>query len=115
MMDKKAQGLSLNVIIIAALALIVLVVLAVIFMGKSASFDRGVTGETQTELIKMKISYGDCHPNERVEQSFVTELSQAEDVEAEAEAKSDFKGEIDNCKALSTDKSACENGGCAWE
>ncbi len=31
---KKAQGLSMNVIIIAALALIVLVILAVVFMGK---------------------------------------------------------------------------------
>ena len=31
---KKAQGLSMNVIIIAALALIVLVILAVVFMGR---------------------------------------------------------------------------------
>ena len=37
-MPKKGQGMSMNVIIIAALALIVLVVLGVIFMGKTASF-----------------------------------------------------------------------------
>ncbi|MBC8444231.1 hypothetical protein H8D83_01465 [Candidatus Woesearchaeota archaeon] len=33
-MDKKAQGLSLNTIIIAALVLLVLVILAVIFTGR---------------------------------------------------------------------------------
>ena len=36
----KAQGLSLNVIIIAALALLVLVILAVIFMGRAGMFRR---------------------------------------------------------------------------
>ena len=35
---KKAQGMSMNVIIIAALALIVLVVLAVVFMNKMGGF-----------------------------------------------------------------------------
>jgi len=39
-MRKKAQGLSLNVIIIAALALLVLVILAVIFMGRTGMFRR---------------------------------------------------------------------------
>jgi hypothetical protein len=39
-MKKKAQGLSLNVIIIAALALLVLVILAVIFMGRTGVFRR---------------------------------------------------------------------------
>lgn len=33
-MSKKAQGLSMNVIIIAAIALLVLVILAVIFIGR---------------------------------------------------------------------------------
>ena len=35
---KKAQGMPLNVIIIAALVLMVLVILSVIFLGKSAQF-----------------------------------------------------------------------------
>jgi len=35
---KKAQGLSLNVIIIAALALLVLVILALIFTGRIGTF-----------------------------------------------------------------------------
>ncbi len=38
--SKKAQGLSLNVIIIAVLALLVLVILAVIFTGKAGVFRR---------------------------------------------------------------------------
>jgi hypothetical protein len=37
-MDKKAQGMSINVIIIAALALLVLVVLAIIFVGRIGIF-----------------------------------------------------------------------------
>ena len=38
---KKAQGISLNVIIVAAIALLVLVILSVIFMGRMASFTQG--------------------------------------------------------------------------
>jgi hypothetical protein len=39
-MRKKAQGMSLNVIIIAALGLLVLVVLAIIFTGRTGVFVR---------------------------------------------------------------------------
>lgn len=38
--NKKAQGISLNVVIIAAIALLVLVILSVIFMGKMTVFTR---------------------------------------------------------------------------
>lgn len=37
-MDKKAQGISMNVIIIAALALLVLVVLSIIFLGRTSQW-----------------------------------------------------------------------------
>ena len=37
---KKAQGISMNVIIIAAIALIVLVILSVIFIGRMGSFGK---------------------------------------------------------------------------
>lgn len=37
-MDKKAQGISMNVIIIAAIALLVLVILSVIFIGRMGKF-----------------------------------------------------------------------------
>jgi hypothetical protein len=39
-MAKKAQGISMNVIIIAAIALLVLVILSVIFIGRMGSFGR---------------------------------------------------------------------------
>ncbi len=41
MMKKKAQGMSINVIIVAALALVVLVVLFAIFTGKLGIFTKG--------------------------------------------------------------------------
>ncbi len=37
---KKAQGISMNVIIIAAIALIVLVILSMIFIGRMGSFGK---------------------------------------------------------------------------
>tara|TARA_Y100000310_G_C19957045_1_gene479523 strand:- start:142 stop:402 length:261 start_codon:yes stop_codon:yes gene_type:complete len=43
MKPKKAQGLSLNTIIIAAVALIVLVVLVMIFTGRMGGFSTGVS------------------------------------------------------------------------
>tara|TARA_B100000315_G_scaffold156284_1_gene144826 strand:- start:17 stop:298 length:282 start_codon:yes stop_codon:yes gene_type:complete len=44
-MNKKSQGLSINVIIIVAIALIVLVVLIAVFTGRLGNFTRGL-GET---------------------------------------------------------------------
>jgi hypothetical protein len=41
-MSKKAQGLSMNVIIIAAIALLVLVILAVIFIGRMGKTTSGI-------------------------------------------------------------------------
>ncbi len=41
-MDKKGQGLSINVIIIVAIALIVLVVLIAVFTGRMGGFVKGV-------------------------------------------------------------------------
>ena len=38
MRSKKGEGLTLNVIVVAALALLVLVILAIIFMGRTGMF-----------------------------------------------------------------------------
>ena len=51
-MNKKAQGLSVNVIIVAVLALLVLVVIAFIFTGRFAIFSR-TTGDCEA-------TGGDC-------------------------------------------------------
>jgi len=45
-MNKKSQGLSINVIIIVAIALIVLVVLIAIFTGRLGAFTTGLQGAT---------------------------------------------------------------------
>ena len=45
-MNKKAQGLSINVIIIVAIALIVLVVLIAIFTGRLGGFVGGIDRTT---------------------------------------------------------------------
>ena len=41
-MKKKAQGLSMTTIVVAALALLVLVVLALVFTGRMGSFSTGI-------------------------------------------------------------------------
>lgn len=112
-MDKKGQGLSLNVIIIAALALIVLVVLIMVFTGRIAIFEQGVSKEGKAELIKMKITYGDCHPTAREEANFDIAYSQAESLDGKETAKVDFKDEISRCKGFG-DKVNCESAGCSW-
>jgi len=43
-MNKKSQGISINVIIIAAVALIVLVVLVAVFTGRFGMFTQGIRG-----------------------------------------------------------------------
>ena len=113
MYNKKGQGLSLNTVIIAALALIVLVVLVLIFTGRIAIFQKGVDKEANAELIKMRILYGDCRPTAVQEEAFRSNYAAAETVEAKEQAKTSFKQEIDGCKIASA-KANCEAAGCSW-
>lgn len=75
-MNRKAQGLSLNVIIIAAIAIIVLVIMVVIFGGRMQLFGKGVSacegtcsatkegcGDRAAIPIKNCDSDGDGQPN----------------------------------------------------
>lgn len=112
-MNKKGQGLSLNVIIIAALALIVLVVLIMVFTGRIGIFERGVGQESQAELVQLKVTYGDCRPSVTMEARFLTELNTASSLEGKEEAKAKFKEEISRCKSF-RDKDDCESEGCKW-
>jgi uncharacterized membrane protein YqiK len=114
MMNKKGQGLSLTTIIIAAIALIVLVVLVMIFTGRIGIFKTGVEEAGEAELIKLRISYGDCHPSTGAEATFSTSIGQAATEEDKEVARSVLKGEIDRCKAL-IDKDSCEGAGCSWK
>jgi hypothetical protein len=55
-MNKKAQGLSISTIVIAALAILVLVVLAVIFTGKAGLFSKTVSTDCQVNGGVCKVS-----------------------------------------------------------
>ncbi|MBI2668535.1 hypothetical protein HYX14_01705 [Candidatus Woesearchaeota archaeon] len=110
---KKAQGLSLNVIIIAALALIVLVVLVVIFTTQIGKFTLGVSKEGKAELAVFRVQYGECHPTATSEVTFDTAFSQAASPDAKELAKANFRDEISRCKGQ-VDKSICEGAGCAF-
>ena len=115
MRSKKGDTLTLNVIVVAALALIVLVVLIMVFTGRISIFEQGVSKEGQAELVKMKITYGQCKPSATVEANFVTQFGQAEgQVEAEETAKATFSGEISRCKGVSNDQASCASTGCRW-
>ena len=114
MSSKKAQSMSLNVIIVAALALIVLVVLVAIFTGRIGVFNKGVSEAGKAELVKMKIMYGDCQPTANAENQFTSEFDQATSTEAKELSGVKFKEEINRCKTLSSEKGTCESGGCKW-
>ena len=112
-LNRKGQGLSINVIIIAALALIVLVILVVIFVSQSTDFEQRVKKESQTELIKMRIQYGECRPKvERESQFKATYGAATSDLEGE-QAKAAFEQEIGRCKAV-REESSCLGSGCVW-
>lgn len=111
-MQKKGQGLPLNVIVIAIIVLVVLVVIISIFMGKIVSFDKGVSEQSKFELIKFKPSYGSCHPTASEENNFLKKLADAQKVNSpddEAKARSEFQQTIANCAKNSA---ADCSGGC---
>ena len=113
-MNKKGQGISINVVIIAVLALIVLVVLAVIFTGRIAIFDKGVSAAGKAELVSMKIQYGDCQPTKAQEESFTGQFERADSSSGKETAKDTFRVEISRCKLSSDSRGTCEAGGCKW-
>ena len=61
--SKKAQGLSLNVIIIAVIAIVVLVVLIIIFTGKTRLFGKATTN---CESKGGHCSAGPCNPDTEI-------------------------------------------------
>lgn len=75
-MMKKAQGLSINVIIVAAIALIVLVILGVIFMGRMGLF-AGQSADCEANGGNCRV--GECEPEERLSTGFVCEKTAQEE------------------------------------
>jgi predicted PurR-regulated permease PerM len=114
-LNKKAQGLSLTVIIVAALALIVLVVLVAVFVGRIGSTTDGIDKASQAELIALQITYGQCGPTASVESGYGLERTAAESDDVKEQATLAFKDEIARCKGFSNDRGVCEAGGCIWD
>lgn len=113
MANKKAQGLSLTTIIVAAIALIVLVVLVAIFAGKMGYFTKGVD-QVDAELTALKITYGDCHPASAKEATFRDAMNKATSEADKDNAISNLKSDITSCKTY-IDQSSCEGANCAWK
>jgi len=112
--SKKGAEMSLNVIIVAAIALIVLVILVAIFTGRITIFQTGVSGAGDAELVSMKVTYGTCHPTSSQESTFTSEFSKATSDADKELARTNFAQVISNCKGSSSDKSLCEAAGCKW-
>ena len=66
-MSRKGQGMSINVIIIAAVALLVLVILSIIFIGKM--------GKTREEVDKCETNGGVCADDCATVGEYVREVS----------------------------------------
>jgi len=109
-MSKKGQSLSVNTIIVAVLALIVLVVLVVIFVNQFGLFEKGVSEQSNTKLIELKIKYGQCHPSGSAERDFRETYSS--DVEgAQDRAVSELNQRIGECSSKEENDCKVE---CAW-
>ncbi len=105
-MKKRAQGLSLTTIIVAAVGLIVLVILVAIFTGRMALFGLGVSKAARTELVTMKLDYEQCHPSRGMENIFLTTLNKAEEAEKGIVINA-FERAISSC-ASQRNKDGCE-------
>jgi hypothetical protein len=120
-MTKKAQGLSLTTIIIAAVGLVVLVILVAIFTGRMTLFGIGISKAARTELAALKLDYKQCHPSGGMERIFMNALDDAEDEAAKAVVTNQFETAISSCGAQ-TNQDSCvthtpsEYTGvtCAW-
>ena len=109
-MSKKGQSLSVNTIIVAVLALIVLVVLVVIFINQFGLFEKGISEQSNTKLVELKIRYGQCHPSGSAERDFRETYSS--DVEgAQDLAVSKFNQVISECSSKPEADCRVE---CAW-
>ena len=115
MMSKRGQGLSLNVIIIAALALIVLVVLAAIFVQQTGLFNKRLSEQANIELTNYKANYGECHPNRAVETKFTGAFSKAETPEDEESAREEFRDIIRACSSLGSLAECEADSNCNWQ
>lgn len=96
---KKAQGISITTIIVAAIALIVLVVLIAIFTGRISLFERTIAEEGSKELAVLKVEYGQCKPSLEAERNFLDKYNAAQTEDAKRVIRSDYEKLIGACKS----------------
>ena len=113
-MSKKGQGLSLNVIIVAAIALIVMVILIAIFTGRVGFFEKQVSEQSQADLALFRLSYADCHPTSNQERSFIKAIGEAQG-DAKDDRKAEFKSKIRECELKGVDGPEGCSGGCEYD
>ena len=85
-----------------------------IFVGRIGVFEKGLGNASDAELIKLKITYGDCEPSATAEVTFKTDFSQSQSDAEKELAIARFKDVIDQCDALSNARESCEASGCRW-
>ena len=105
-MTKKAQGLSLTTIIVAAVGLIVLVILVAIFTGRMSAFGLGISKVARTELAALKLDYKQCHPSRGMERIFTKALDDAETEQDKAVVINQFENAMSSCGTQ--DEDTCE-------
>lgn len=123
-LSRKGQGISLNAIVIAALALVVLVVLIMVFTGRIGIFQSQIGGEAKAELQAMKALYGDCHPTAGQEGTFTagygdtlrdSALSETDKEQALAGHKQTLMSHVNRCNEfVSQSDCSAASPGCSW-
>lgn len=98
-MDNKGQGISLDVIIIAAIVLIVLIVLVAIFLGSPVTSLQGdIKKVAPQELIKIQaFSPSRCKPSKLGIESMKLGLSDLSEAEYEQQYDTEVRSLIDRC------------------
>jgi hypothetical protein len=113
MFNRKGQGLSLNVIILAVLAIVILVLLVVLvvnYLGKT----QVTIGDMPPSLALMQAKdYKDCHPNSVAEKAYADQYNSAPSDEGKQQADNDFLGKIAECGKYTVQED-CPASSCAW-
>ncbi|MEA3430698.1 MAG: hypothetical protein U9R08_05475 [Nanoarchaeota archaeon] len=122
-MNKKAQGISLNVIIIAAIALIVLVVLIAIFTGRLSGFQSELGEISDAEVFRVQaMSTSRCVPSKQGIVDIKGSLVGESELQANQQYNEQIQETITNCgrfvqsvRTEDDNRQACNSATrCVW-
>ena len=101
-MDKKAQGISLNVIIIAAIALVVLVVLIAIFAGQTGKLPGEIEEVASAEVFRVQaMSTSRCVPSKQGIQNAKNLVAGLSEIQANSQYNEEIQRILSVCRARS--------------